>query len=111
MNQLQETVTTQLRDLRQKRGLDQATLATAAGVSRSSISNIESGRQYVSLDMFVRLSEALNQNPGQLLNTVIDSRANSTYFDLSEAGNNYNIHRVISQSIAEIHGELKSEKN
>jgi transcriptional regulator with XRE-family HTH domain len=70
MEELQKALGIELRTLRRKLHIDQETLASKVGVTRSSISNIESSRQAVSLEMFIKLAAALNQDPAVLLNTI-----------------------------------------
>lgn len=72
MERLQETLAGEIRRLRRNLHMDQETLAARVGVTRSSISNIESSRQAVSLEMFIKLAIALKQDPTLLLNTVRD---------------------------------------
>ena len=48
-----------LREMRKKRGLEQASLAELSGVQSSSISNFEHGKRKPSLDTIVRLAEVL----------------------------------------------------
>lgn len=70
MERLQEALAAEIRKLRRNLHVDQEELATRVGVTRSSISNIEACRQAVSLEMFIKLAQALNQDPAALLNTV-----------------------------------------
>jgi transcriptional regulator with XRE-family HTH domain len=48
-------------------GMTQEELATAVGLSRSSIANIERGTQAVSLDALYRIASALDRDPAELL--------------------------------------------
>jgi transcriptional regulator with XRE-family HTH domain len=57
----------QLRQVRNRRGLSQDQLAKAAELSRTSIVNIEAGRQGVALGTVYRLAEALAVAPAHLL--------------------------------------------
>lgn len=47
---------------RQHKGMTQAQLAKELGTSQSAINRIESGKQNISLEMIVRISEVLNHN-------------------------------------------------
>lgn len=47
--------------IRQERGLTQATLAKKLGTSQSAVNRIEHGRQNMSLDMLARISDVLNK--------------------------------------------------
>ena len=60
----------QLRSLRDKMQLSQEELARASRISRTSIVNIERGRQGVSLGTLYRLASALGLEPQSLLPTV-----------------------------------------
>ena len=52
---------------RKKAGLSQSDMAMAINLSRSSVANIEHGRQKVSLHTFVRMLSALEARPEELL--------------------------------------------
>lgn len=56
-----------LRDRRDIQHMSQQQLAEAAGLSRTSVVNIEKGRQGVSLDSLYKLAGALGCQPGDLL--------------------------------------------
>jgi transcriptional regulator with XRE-family HTH domain len=56
-----------LRELRRRTAMSQDLLAEAAGVSRTSIVNIEAGRQGISLSTLYRLALALRLTPQALL--------------------------------------------
>lgn len=58
-----------LRELRTRAGMSQDALGRRAGLSRTSITNIEVGRQHVSLDVLYRLADGLGQEPEELLPT------------------------------------------
>jgi len=49
-----------VRELREKKGIPQEELATLLGLSRSSIANIESGKQRVLLHQLLLFTEALH---------------------------------------------------
>lgn len=67
--ELHRTFGALLRERRERSGLSQETLAKLAEISRTSIVNIERGRQGVSLTTLYRLSSALNCSPTVLLPT------------------------------------------
>jgi transcriptional regulator with XRE-family HTH domain len=48
-----------LRDLREAKGIPQAELATLSGLTRSSIANIENGKQRILLHQLFKFAEAL----------------------------------------------------
>ena len=56
-----------LRHARREAGLSQADLAIALELTRPSISNIERGRQGISLHAFGKMLRVLNVQPGKLL--------------------------------------------
>ena len=56
-----------LRELRKERGLTQEELAESADLSGNYISDLELGRKVPSLTILVRLSQALNATPSDLL--------------------------------------------
>jgi transcriptional regulator with XRE-family HTH domain len=56
-----------LRERRDSQHMSQDQLAQAAGLSRTSVVNIEKGRQGVSLDSLYKLASALGCQPGDLL--------------------------------------------
>jgi len=56
-----------VRGARLEQGLNQQALAHRVGLERSSISNVEKGRQRVQLHMLLEFAAALNVPPSQLL--------------------------------------------
>ncbi len=56
-----------VRQLRQERGLAQEQFAHLAGMDRTYVSGIERGRRNPTLDIIVRLAEALEVEPAELL--------------------------------------------
>lgn len=56
-----------LRTARVKAGVSQATLGRRIGFTRSSVSNLEAGRQRIALHLFVLIAEALAVKPAALL--------------------------------------------
>ena len=59
-----------LRVARRKNGLGQGALAARVGMSRTSITNIERGRQRVLLHQFLELAAAVGADPVQMLPTA-----------------------------------------
>ena len=57
----------QVRILRDARGMRQSDLATIMGLNRTSITNIELGRQHVTLDGLYAFATALHVPPQKLL--------------------------------------------
>ena len=66
--------------------LTQLELATAVGLSRAAIANIELGRQRVPLHMLLRFADALDVTPHELLPSSLTTR--------SEAGTPREIRRL-----------------
>jgi transcriptional regulator with XRE-family HTH domain len=56
-----------IRTVREARGLSQATLAQRIGFTRSSVANLEAGRQRITLHLFVLIARALGTEPDILL--------------------------------------------
>jgi transcriptional regulator with XRE-family HTH domain len=63
---LRDVFATNLRRLRNAKGLSQDDLAYEAGVSRSYLSQLEKGSFYASLKIIGRLAEALKVEPAEL---------------------------------------------
>jgi transcriptional regulator with XRE-family HTH domain len=61
-----------LRDLRKKRHVPQQELATLSGLNRSSIANIESGKQRVLLHQVLQFAEALRVTVGELVPSTLE---------------------------------------
>jgi transcriptional regulator with XRE-family HTH domain len=59
-----------VRERRLKRGMSQVALAKACGIHDTYLSSIESGRRNVGLDILVRLSWALDVDPGTLVRGI-----------------------------------------
>lgn len=71
---LNQAVGQLVKEARAAKGWSQQRLAETADLKRTSISNIESGRQSLSLSQFCNLMEILNQNPGQAINVVLNKQ-------------------------------------
>lgn len=71
---LREVFATNLRRLRNEKGMSQDDLAYEAEVSRSYLSQLEKGVFYVSLKIVGRLADALNAEPAELLKTPHKSK-------------------------------------
>jgi len=61
-----------LRELRELKHVPQQELATLSGLNRSSIANIESGKQRVLLHQVLQFAEALHVTVGELVPSPID---------------------------------------
>ena len=65
---LREVFATNLRRLRNAKGLSQDDLAYDAGISRSYLSQLEKGSFYVSIKIIGKLAEVLDVEPAEFLN-------------------------------------------
>jgi transcriptional regulator with XRE-family HTH domain len=59
-----------VRERRLKRGMSQVALAKACGIHDTYLSSIEGGRRNVGLDILIRLSWALEVDPGTLVRGI-----------------------------------------
>jgi transcriptional regulator with XRE-family HTH domain len=75
---LRDVFATNLRRLRNEKGLSQDALAYEAEVSRSYLSQLEKGAFYASLKIIGRLAEALGAEPAELLRMPAHTNARST---------------------------------
>ncbi|HUZ54061.1 MAG TPA: helix-turn-helix transcriptional regulator [Streptosporangiaceae bacterium] len=67
MDDFYEQFGQRVRSARLNQGLNQEALGHRVGLERSSISNVEKGRQRVQLHMLLEFSTALGVSPAQLL--------------------------------------------
>lgn len=65
-----------LREARETAQLSQDAVARRVGLSRTSVTNIELGRQRVALHMFYRFASALGAQPSELLPKQLPQTAN-----------------------------------
>jgi transcriptional regulator with XRE-family HTH domain len=56
-----------VRSARHEAGLSQSMLARRIGFTRSSVANLEAGRQHITLHLFVLIAQALDVEPVKLL--------------------------------------------
>lgn len=74
-----------IRWARNNAGMSQTTLARMIGFNRSSVANLEAGRQRIALHLFALIAEALNADPAALLPDVhLLSVGTSTLENLNE---------------------------
>ena len=67
MEHLYREIGRTLRQRRETAGLTQGDVASRVGLSRTSITNIEQGRQHVTLHVLYALADALGSKPSDLL--------------------------------------------
>lgn len=65
---LQEILAGTIKQSRVASGMQQHELAALVGLTRTSISNIELGKQALSVELFCKIAEHLKKNPGEMLN-------------------------------------------
>lgn len=71
-----------IRRARREAGLQQQELADALGLTRTSISNIERGKQGLSVDMLYSISAHLNESADVLLRDAINYAQNTVDVDM-----------------------------
>lgn len=64
-----ETLGKRIRQARDERNISQGEMARAVGLSRTSITNIEKGRQPIQVHILIKIAETLNVNLSVLLAT------------------------------------------
>jgi transcriptional regulator with XRE-family HTH domain len=69
--ELLEVMPELLREARGRKGVSQEELADLAGVDRTVISRLESGRRLPSLGVFVAIAHAMDETPHGLLERVV----------------------------------------
>lgn len=70
-------------DIRRRKGLTQSFLAEAADISDTYVSHIETGRKKVSIEVLLRISDALGVPPEELLSGVGNASRNNSDTKLS----------------------------
>lgn len=66
---------TRIRDARKRKGLSQIDLAGEVGISVTHMGNIETGKKDFSVDIFMRIVEALSCSADDLLGTGVEHSA------------------------------------
>lgn len=62
-----------IKSVREERGLSQAAVAENSGISRTALSNIETGDARPNLDTVVAIAEALGVRAGELIESARES--------------------------------------
>lgn len=98
MAKLNQLVAAAIKESRLRHGLQQQDLASVIGVTRTSISNIEHGKQAVSLSMFCKIADALNENPGDFINKILAKKPEPsvTKEDVTESSIRTIINKAVS---------------
>ena len=84
INTFYGVVGAKLRSVRISAGVSQAVVAARVGLTRSSVANLEAGRQHISLYHFALISRALDAEFSDLLPSVPAPRANSIFEGLND---------------------------
>jgi transcriptional regulator with XRE-family HTH domain len=74
MDELQSNLAEQIQTIRKQRHMQQDDLAHLVGVTRTSISNIERGKQALSLSLFCKIAQALDRKPCEFLELALTKR-------------------------------------
>lgn len=98
MVQLKQAIAAEIQASRIAHRLQQQDLARLVGVTRTSISNIEHGKQGVSLSMFCRIADALNEKPEDLLSKILSHTSAPTPAS-SQDVKDAHIRKLINQTI------------
>lgn len=93
-NTLYRTIGTRINEARKAKNLSQEELARKTGVSRTSIVNIERGRQRLPLHLLWQIASELNAEPS----TFIPSSHEITNQPVSQSINNETIHIIEKKS-------------
>jgi len=98
MDSLQLGVSEVVKQLRTARHISQQELANSLDVTRTSVSNIEHGRQSLTLSMFCKIALAFDMNPARLLDEVLTykPKGNISARDVSDP----QIRRLIKETIS-----------
>jgi transcriptional regulator with XRE-family HTH domain len=94
-----------LRRLRGRLGISQEKLAERASLSRTSVVNIEAGRQGVALATLYRLAEALGTGPGELLPSMSQGEGTPSIAIGPENDDSTRIIRSVMKDLADRRGE------
>ena len=95
-----------LRRLRRERDLSQEFLASAAGMSRSALANIEAGQQRVAVHQLLDLARVLRVDPASLLPSAGESRTQPLDQELVEMG----VPQQAAQAVARVMGEYEGDE-
>ena len=61
-----------LKTIREQRGISQLDLANAVGVTRSSVANVESGRQRIQIHTLIAACQALGCDPADIISRALE---------------------------------------
>ena len=94
-------------------GLSQAMLAQRIGFTRSSIANLEAGRQRIALHLFVIIAAALGVEPEELLPDPSVLEDTGAPIDLNEhlAGTPETTHDFVRGAVAQLNPDSLSQES
>ncbi len=81
--------------------MTQEQMGASVGLSRTSINNIENGRQKILLDTFCKIAKALGQEPAALLGSCMENESHSSVMDKRLRGLIPEEQQFIQEGIAE----------
>lgn len=73
-----------IREYREKANITQEQLAEAVGMTPTSVSNIERGINYPTLENFIKIANVINVSADLLLSDVIENSTSAKSCELSE---------------------------
>ncbi len=79
-----EKVGRRIREYREKAGYSQEDVAEKIGLSVTGVSNIERGRNYPKMDVFIKIANVLGVSADLLLYDVIDASQTAKESELSQ---------------------------
>ncbi|MBQ7504701.1 MAG: helix-turn-helix domain-containing protein [Ruminococcus sp.] len=102
-----------IRTIRKKRGLSQETLSGEIGCSTVHLSNIESGIKCMSLDIFVKVANALNVSADELLLDNLSNNIKATNHEFANVLNDCNEYekRVLSDVLTATKQSLRENRS
>ena len=80
-----------LRRAREARGMSQTTVATGVGLSRTSVANIERGRQRIALHLLLDFARVLEVEPASLIPQSTDQGVGEVEHQLRELPADYQV--------------------
>lgn len=86
---LYEQIGREIKRARELHGLTQSELADRVGVTRTSISNLESGRQRVPIDTLFSICDVLGTEPRDILPTVEEARRMQRGYNVEDIRENF----------------------
>lgn len=102
-------VGTKISNCRKEKKISQTTLATRMGLSRSSIANIELGKQHTSLYVLYQIGEILKTPINEFFPSKQEIETISTKPNLIEALQSASVSNSNQKSVSEFIGTLKSK--